>query len=339
MRSLPALAVASVAAASSCGLRKFENLITFGDSWTDTGRLGYFINNEGNAPPAGEALPESSVTATGGLAWGQFVTNKTGAKYYNYAVSGACSSDAIITRQFDLIGRPFPSVLDYQIPAFEADVASGKLFDDRRADNTLYALWIGTNDLGYGAFLSDAQAEGATLATFVESIWTILDRIYDAGGRHLVLFNQAPLERSPLYAPVERGGYGDSTFWTNKTAYNTTEYAGKMRQYTTGVNAMFDYGVPFQVVVERRWPGASVAVYDVHRLMREIDAEPERYLTAPADVEGVYHACDPATGECVDSEEPMSSFMWFDELHHSERAGEYTLFLECVASADGVYCS
>lgn len=321
MRSLAALAVASVAAASSCGL-KLENLVTFGDSWTDTGRLGYFINNDGNAPPAGEPIPESSVTATGGLAWGQFVANETGARYYNYAVSGAVTSDDIIRRQFDLIGRPFPSVLDYQVPAFEADVAAGTLFDDRRADNTLYALWIGTNDLGYGAFLSDTQTAGATLSTFVDSIWSIFDRLYKAGGRHFVLFNEAPLEDSPLYAPIQDGGFGDSNFWNNKTAYNTTEYSGKMLQYTTSVNTLFDYGVPFQLLVRDRWPDARITIYDVHSLMREIRAEPEKYLTEPVNVEGVYRVCTPSTGQCVDSSNPPSSFMWFDELHHSERTGK-----------------
>lgn len=331
MHLLVPLILASTTAASSCGLSKLENLVTFGDSWTDTGRLGYFINNDGNPPPAGEPLQESSVTATGGLAWGQFVANETGAQYYNYAVSGAVTSDDIIRRQFDLIGRPFPSVLDYQIPAFEADVAAGTLFDDRRADNTIYALWIGTNDLGYGAFLSDTQTAGATLSTFVESIWTIFDRIYASGGRHFVLFNQAPLDESPLYAPVHDGGYGNSNFWTNKTAYNTTEYSGKMLQYSTSVNTLFGYGVPFQLVVRDRWPAARITIYDVHTLMREICAEPEQYLTAPADVQGVYHACDPATGQCVDSPNPPSSFMWFDELHHSERTGKFvsTPSLDC----------
>ncbi|PNH33354.1 hypothetical protein BJF96_g3414 [Verticillium dahliae] len=323
MHTLSVFTLATVAAAaSSCGLRKFENLVTFGDSWTDTGRLGYFINNDGKAPPAGESLPESSKTATGGLAWGQFVANETGAKYFNYAVSGACSSDDIIKRQFDLIKRPFPSVLDYEIPAFEADVASGKLYDNRKADNTLYALWIGTNDLGYGAFLSDSQAAGTTISTFVESIWTIFDRLYKTGGRHFVLFNEAPLEISPLYAPSDQGGFQDSNFWTNKTAYNTTAYSFKMLQYTTNVNTLFDYGVPFKLLVQKRWPGATFGIYDVHSLMRDIHAEPEKYLTAPANVQGVYHECNPATGQCVDSSNPLSSFMWYDELHHSERTAE-----------------
>ncbi|KAH6682112.1 acetyl esterase [Plectosphaerella plurivora] len=322
MRSLATLALASVAAASSCGLRKLENLVSFGDSWTDTGRLGYFGNNNGNAPPAGVPVPESSVTATGGLAWGQFVANETGARYYNYAVSGAVTSDDIITRAF----RPnltFPSVLDYQVPAFEADIAAGTLFKDRKADNTLYALWIGTNDLGWNAMLSDSQIAGATISTFVDSIWTIFDHIYAAGGRHFVLFNLAPLEEAPLYASIPNGGVGDSVFWTNKTSYNTTEYENKMLQYTTSANTLFDYGVPFQLVVRKRWPGAKITLYDVHTLMREIHAEPEKYLTEPANVKDVYHVCNPANWECVDpSPNPPSSFMWYDELHHSERTAE-----------------
>jgi hypothetical protein len=31
----------------------FETLVTFGDSYTDENRLGYFINNNGSAPPIG----------------------------------------------------------------------------------------------------------------------------------------------------------------------------------------------------------------------------------------------------------------------------------------------
>jgi hypothetical protein len=32
---------------------KFKTLVTFGDSFTDENRLGYFINHNGSAPPAG----------------------------------------------------------------------------------------------------------------------------------------------------------------------------------------------------------------------------------------------------------------------------------------------
>jgi hypothetical protein len=35
---------------------KFKTLVTFGDSFTDEGLLGYFINNNGSGPPVGTDL-------------------------------------------------------------------------------------------------------------------------------------------------------------------------------------------------------------------------------------------------------------------------------------------
>lgn len=38
-------------------LKKFTSLVAFGDSYTDDSRLGYFINNNGSAPPVGWVNP------------------------------------------------------------------------------------------------------------------------------------------------------------------------------------------------------------------------------------------------------------------------------------------
>jgi hypothetical protein len=35
----------------------FKTLVTFGDSYTDESRLGYFINHNGSAPPVGWEQP------------------------------------------------------------------------------------------------------------------------------------------------------------------------------------------------------------------------------------------------------------------------------------------
>lgn len=35
---------------------KFKTLVTFGDSYTDENRLGYFISHDGSAPPVGTDL-------------------------------------------------------------------------------------------------------------------------------------------------------------------------------------------------------------------------------------------------------------------------------------------
>jgi hypothetical protein len=41
---------------------KFKTLVTFGDSYTDENRLGYFINNNGSAPPVAWQQPVVSRT-------------------------------------------------------------------------------------------------------------------------------------------------------------------------------------------------------------------------------------------------------------------------------------
>lgn len=102
------------------------------------------------------------MTASGGLAWGQFVEQSTGATYFDYAVSGATCSNDIISRYLAGLNRTFPAVLEDQLPSFVADVQFQTLYANRTADNTVYALWIGTNDLGYGAFLTDSQAPGVS---------------------------------------------------------------------------------------------------------------------------------------------------------------------------------
>ena len=82
----------------------FNNLVTFGDSYTDENRLSYFGMNNGSAPPPGTFLPESFSTPGGGRTWPRYVIQYTGQTVdgmwdpsmtlYNYAVSGAvCSND------------------------------------------------------------------------------------------------------------------------------------------------------------------------------------------------------------------------------------------------------
>ncbi|KAM5343273.1 hypothetical protein ACJ41O_014239 [Fusarium nematophilum] len=323
---------------------KVENLVTFGDSFTDSGRLAYFLNNNGKAPPAGKLPPEHNVTSSGGLAWAQFAARAIGAKHYNYAINGATCSSKIIDRHLAAINQSFPSVLEYQVPAYVADTALPALYKNRRADNTLYTLWIGCNDLGRGAFLTDTQTHGSTLSTFIDCLWTVFDQVYETGGRHFVLFNTAPMERSPLYKSIKNGGLSNSMFWQDKSSYNTTEYEQKMLQYTSSVNTMLDYGVPYQNMIRRRWPGATFTIFNANNLMQDLIAEPEKHFTAPTNITGFYNVCDP-TGEpgasrCVPSKSPLSSFMWFDEMHPSERTMEIIAqhFLDAIVgnSAYGI---
>lgn len=150
--------------------RPFQNLVTFGDSYTDNGRLAYYINNNGTPPPAGTLQQQSNVTATGGYAWGQLVEQSAGVAYFDYAISGATCSNKIISRYFPTIRKPFPSVVDDELPSFLADVEAKTLYLNRTAENTVYALWIGTNDLGPNGFLTDSQAPGVSHLSCIQHI-------------------------------------------------------------------------------------------------------------------------------------------------------------------------
>ncbi|TWU78149.1 hypothetical protein ED733_007526 [Metarhizium rileyi] len=283
-----------------------ENLVTFGDSYTDEGRLNYFLQHH-KAPPVGELLPPDNNTSSGGYAWGRFVAKATGANYYNYAVAGAQCTNNVDSRNLGAINGPFPSVLEYEIPVFEQDIHSSKLYPNRRSDNTVYALWIGTNDLGIDGFLGDSQKAGTTISSYMDCIWTVFDRIHKTGGRHFVLLNQVPLERAPMYATPGIGGWGNSQYVRNKTAYNITQYANKLLEYTTSVNTMYDYGAPFYLQAKQRWQGATFSIFDMHSLFMDVIKSPGQYLDAPANVVAPFKSC--LTG-CVDSKNPKSSFMW-----------------------------
>ena len=192
------------------------------NSYTDESRLGYFINHNGQAPPVGYLLPESTNTAGGGITWDRWVSNYTGAKLYDYAVSGAVCSNDIVYRYFSAIKGPFPDVV-YEVNAFIADTkyinaSTGKntLYTNRRDSNTVYSMWIGTNDLGVDAFITDSSLNKTTIPDYVDCIFDKFDKIYAAGGRYFVLMNTAPLELSPLYGMPDAGGLKASHYWPDK---------------------------------------------------------------------------------------------------------------------------
>jgi phospholipase/lecithinase/hemolysin len=92
-----------------------------------------------------------------------------------------------------------------------------------------------------------------------------------------------------------------------------------MKEYTFLVNSVFEYRTPYELLVAKRYPGASFAVFDVHSLMTDMYYNPTAYFPSPANVTGQYYLCPPG-GTCSTSTMPMDHFLWYDELHPSEQA-------------------
>jgi hypothetical protein len=204
--------------------------------------------------------------------WAAYVKQYTGANLYNYAVNGAECSDEITPRT----AAPwfnFPTVKEYEIPAYIADSEytepNGKQFLDAPQDETVYAMWIGTNDLGDEALLTDSQVPGTSIVSYTDCVFNQLQRLYDSGARYFVVFNAAPLNLAPLYGLPGKKGKVVSPYWPDKPS-NTTEISYRMMEQIVTVNSIYQYRTPFVAEVGKTFNGAKFAVFDVHSLVSRL---------------------------------------------------------------------
>lgn len=210
------------------------------------------------------------MTSTGGRVWAEYVGQYTGAHIYDYAVSGAVCDKTIAPRR--------NGVSQDQIASFLADNAyvsntTGQPALVNPSEDTVYAIWIGTNDLGNGGYLTEVQQPVTSAVTdYVDCVFDQFDRLYGIGARNFVLLNVAPLEKTPQYAPLTTGGLNSSQFWTDKVVYdpNITHSSEKMREYSTLVNAVYEYRLPYEVKIARRYPGSWFGLLDVHSLVSQL---------------------------------------------------------------------
>ena len=186
------------------------------------------------------------------------------------------------------------------------------------ATDAVYAIFIGTNDLGVWAFLTDSQVPGKVLSAYTDCVYQSLDKIYAAGARVFVLMNTIPLQLAPLYANATVNGVGDNQYWPMKPT-NHTQISDVMHEYTTSVNNIYKYQTPFEALVAKRYPGASFANFDVWSLFSDFYDNPSEYLNGrePLTVEGYEHHCNLNGTDCTLQYNGSSpdSFLFYDELH------------------------
>lgn len=199
-------------------LRKnqIKSIVTFGDSYTDIVSVG----DEGTA-------------------WPVYVSGYAGVKLLPYAKSGATCSNNITF-------RPFPPVMESQVPAFIADKQSGAVRVD--GGSALYTLWIGTNDVGIFSLIS-----GDNSASIVDVAGCMADWVqvmYDNGARNFLFQNVSPfhfistrgkLTKNQQMIPLDLVPLYSANSWPNKFWHfqrNTTEWSILMRELVLSGNAL-----------------------------------------------------------------------------------------------------
>ncbi|WPG99179.1 carbohydrate esterase family 16 protein [Acrodontium crateriforme] len=124
-------------------IKDFKTLVTFRDSYTDLSRLDYYISHGGQALSVGWVDME-----------------------HNYAVAGAVCSNTITPRHSAAINAPFPPC--NKMADSQALLPNGTKFLLDPPSSTIYALFIGTNDLGPSAFFTGNPIRGSTIPDYID---------------------------------------------------------------------------------------------------------------------------------------------------------------------------
>ncbi|TFL01910.1 GDSL lipase/esterase [Pterulicium gracile] len=268
-----------------------KNLVVFGDSYSD---VNYVWD--------------------GGLPWPAYVQKYSDVKVFPYATSGGTCSNKIIE-------KPYPSVFEHQFPQYLEDKRSGKT--NPPIKDTLFTLWIGTNDIGVGGLLdtSGALPGGSTLVDTSACVAHWVESMYDNGARNFLIHNIVPLENNILYSADTYPNF----FWTGD--HNATHWNLEIRQLAETSNALTSLML---TELAPRLKDAHIGLFDSHALFRDILAKPSVYLngTGPMELRQPAKRCeykpnvDVATAKPVCTLVPASdadNHVWYDELHPSEQ--------------------
>ena len=79
-------------------------------------------------------------------------------------------------------------MFESQLPAFFAEKANGSLVA-LKPEDTIYTLWIGTNDVGVGALLTGSQTLGVTVVDTVTCAVNWVQTLYKSGARNFIFQN------------------------------------------------------------------------------------------------------------------------------------------------------
>ncbi|KAF8447374.1 hypothetical protein L210DRAFT_3391445 [Boletus edulis BED1] len=197
---------ASFSIASAIPWNTTEYMFVFGDSYTTD---GYNIS-------AGIDSPEPGYTSSNGPNWVEFLTstyNQTAVKTFNLAYGGATIDGALVPPYLPTV----LSIVD-QVSEFNEHLASKPAGAQWDSTNSLFAIWIGINDVGNSAgWTNITQCE--FYGTLMSRLFSQVHDLYNAGARNFLFLTVPPTNRAPLL--LEQGPQAAAQMGTGIADYNT----------------------------------------------------------------------------------------------------------------------
>lgn len=181
----------------------------------------------------------------GGLTWvGHLATehNTSLTLAYDFAVAGATVDNSIVAA----FSSSIPSVVE-QVATWTKNVAPQPSYAPWTADDALFAVWIGVNDVG-NSFTKAAAAETALVNKDLDQYFAQLAALYKAGARHFALLNIPPTQNTP-FMKSQSGVAGLVTAITNWNGQLATRAAAFVAANAGANVTLVDTQAPWQKAI------------------------------------------------------------------------------------------
>ncbi|KAH9815705.1 carbohydrate esterase family 16 protein [Teratosphaeria destructans] len=268
---------------------------------------------EGQAPsdalPLGNPDPPSQWTAVNGPSWLEFLAthhNVSAFKAINFARGGAMVDGDIVKPLSPEIITVKQQVREVYMPNYGYDAAVDRNFN-WKPDSSLFAFWIGINDVVGASTEGYPGGGGGHLMRDMATYATLVDEVYQSGARNFLFFTVPCIERSPLFLSGLFGKAKERNLAKNTFAFNDQIVAMANNLTTT-------------------YPDAWAHVFDSHLLFRKIIEDPCLYPETCA-YKNTTTFCKPYEGGTFgdwyakydDCPLPVDQYFWLDFLHPTFR--------------------
>ncbi|OAX37124.1 carbohydrate esterase family 16 protein [Rhizopogon vinicolor AM-OR11-026] len=283
------LAVTVIGLLSSCMIasalswNSTEYMFVFGDSYSSD---GYNVS-------AGITSPYTRNASSNGLNWVEFLTgtyNQTALKSFNLA-SGGATIDAA------LVPPPLPTALSVvdQVTRFNEYLASKPVGATWDSTNSLFAIWIGINDID-SSFGWSNISQPEFYDVLMERLFSQANDLYSMGARSFLFLTVPPINRAPFN--IQRGPEVAAQIATDIAEYNT-----HLRQFVRAFKA-------------NHADLDTVIVFDTHPIFNVLLDEWETF--GFVNVTGyctAYESGTPTLTYQVEGCAPVTSYFWLNFLH------------------------
>ena len=265
----------------------FRTVVAFGDSLTDHFGLASYI---GLYDPVRN--PNGALEAwTNGDVWVEYLTDELNADLDNNAIAGAMTLGHENNNIQALVdaGKLPPLGLVGQVNRF---VNENNSFDPK---TTLFAIWIGGNDLlEYGRGESSAADTQELITNAIDNIINSMSALASDGARNILVINLPDLGKTPAY-----------------NSRSAQEIQG-VTALTSAFNAALAQGIDgFKTV----FPNVTIISFDIFTNLNQIISG-----DTFANVTGTYMVLDENGNRTGATNEPAEDYLFWDSIHPTTKA-------------------